>query len=312
MPLLRYVSSAFTEEQPETPGAPEFVADDPMVDRWKAHSDAMNAFEILKQKRIRELQGSAPGDFLDESQSTNGVSGSSKRKTPKFVPSIAQIGDAVGLQEAGRNFVVNTNLSNSELWCKDPRHPTGIPLPKETHPAIQLAFNARYINVHLEDKGTVDKPSENVLWDADFGKEVSLKEITSKTMPEGGDKIEMDLICPPPGDSHRYELTVSGQDHRAKPPKGRNRGLEETVMFEGEILRPGSSAKQRRPPGGGPDYGSVMAPGSISIRRGPFIECVPSPLLLLPPPSLPVQCSKQQQGSASALQQKMLRVAAFL
>lgn len=315
-------------QEPGEPREPEFIKDSIMVDRGMASTDATQAFSELQAKRMAEISKSGGRDrILDEMAEEDMKQLKSgkkvKKKTPKFVHSIKQLGDAVGIKDVGRNFIVNVGLGDPQYWCQDPRKPwLNQPLPINQHPMVQLAFNSRYINVHLEDKGTVDKPTETVLWDADFGNRKSVKEISSKMVPEGGSHPQMDLICPKAGTSHRLELNVSGKDHRKDPPRLKNRGLDETVMFEAEILPPGAKAAQRGPPGAGPNFGSGAggfgegaapgAPGSLTLRRGPFVESAPSPLLaaLLPPPG--VASRSQQQQRRLAVQQRLQRVAAFL
>lgn len=112
-------------------------------------------------------------------------------------------------------------------------------------------------------------------------------------------------MCPKPGEVRRYELTVSGQDHRANPPADKNRGLDETIMFQGELLKPGSSPAQNGPPGPGADDGSMLRlPGSGVWPHPPmqFVESGISPLfaaLLLPCPGVPRHSWSQQQGQGT-------------
>lgn len=278
-----------------------------------AKYDAQLAFEQMKQKALHGNRDISAAEFEEMSAKKD------KNFVPNFVPSIEQLGDAVGNKFAGKNFLINSGLGNPAWWCKNPAHPPTDPLPKNSHPFVQLAYNARHITVHLEDKGTVSKPTKIVLWDADFGKVASVKEITSTMMPDGGLKPQMTLICPPPGESHRYEMVVNGQDHRTKPPKNRNRGLDENVMFSGEILAPGSREAQRRPPDGTGD--TAKGAGRIlpaKLRKLPFVEGSMSPLIpltILPAPLVHVhsctQLPRSSTGSLASLQ-RMKKAAAFL
>lgn len=314
------------QDQPERGGPPAFLAGDFLADRQRAKADAANAFRLLEQNKKVWMDPNASKAHGDDSDGVLMPHGKgnwdptvkmerTKRKgsglfVPKFVPSIEQVGDAVGIKGAGKNFLVSIDLSNKNWWCRDPRHPMGPGLPPDPmdptmtpkipghkHPALMFAFNMRHINVTLKDKGTMANPDDKVIWDAQFGKQHAIKDINSTVPVEGGDMPEMNLLCPKLGEVHQYELTVSGQDHRVKPPKGRERGLDETVVFEGEIGRPGSIPRQRRPPviaagpgGVGPDGegGPERVPGSFSpFRRGPFVESAPDPVvaaLLTPSP----------------------------
>lgn len=289
----------------------DFLDDSYMADRRKASALVLSA---------RGLDGSSNARVLSAHGRLDGV----KRVKP-WVQSIEQVGDAVGVDGLGKNFIVNIDFSNPSWWCKDPYHPKvppdeedpreSISLP-DTHPAINVAFNMRHIHVHLEDKGTMAEPEDRVLWDASFAVQKSMKEINSKTPTEGGDMPQMRQICPKPGEVHKYVLNLSGRDHRINPPKGRARGLNETVVFEGEMLLPGSVPRQHRP-AAGPDPDGVRMPGSFSPNRvGPWVESAPAPLLaaLLPPARLQAESpgGEAEAGLRRQPRCSALRAADFL
>lgn len=197
----------------------------------------------------------------------------------RFRPSVRQLGDSVGMKDAGRNYVLHFGLRNPRLWCKDPRlgavTRAHMPLlPKTVHPSLKLAFNAKEINIHLTDMGTAEKPDDKDIYDADFAVDKSRKEIASDAEPDGGEIPQMEVICPKPGEVHRYELTVSGLDHRANPPDHTNRGLQETVMFEGELRRLGTAGVMHARSGEGSE---VNQAGLHKYR--PVVESNPGPLL---------------------------------
>lgn len=290
---------------------------DEVTIRTMAHQDAVRAMAILKQNQRRQLMGLPPMSTLGNNDNSNGgtVDG------PKFVPNIYQIGDATGLKDQGKNFIVRVGLGDPLWWCKDPRHPKKVPLPPNSHPRIELAFNAREINVSLTDKGTLDEPDDVLLWDANFAKDHSMREITPEMMPDGGDMISMQRICPKPGKVHRLELEVQGRDHRADPKQDEDRGLVETVQFEAEILPPGAQPHNRRAGAspGGDDGDNERESGGVRpeyMIKGPFVEVAPDALLsalLLPPPCLKDQLlSRRQQMRKRLAERHMIRSSTFL
>merc|ERR1712118_281997 len=99
-----------------------------------------------RKHELRELQNRVREGPRPYKKCTTGC-----KNPPPFVPSIAMIGDAVGIKGVGRNFIVNVGLSNPALWCKDPSQKPEYPLPANMHPSLKLAFNARYINFHIDD-----------------------------------------------------------------------------------------------------------------------------------------------------------------
>lgn len=288
-------------EQPETGFQPEFLSSDYVGDRGKAQLDAEFANRILRLGRKFGADHHAQA---------------AKKGPLKFEGHIEQVGDAVGIDGLGKNFVVKIDLSNPAWWCKDPRYPkippneedvrASSPVPRNTHPAIKLGFNMRNINVQLKDMGTMDKPEDRVLWDVRFGVKHSTKDIDSRLPPDGGDMPRMLQICPKPGEVHKYQLNLSGQDHRRNPPKGRERGLDETVVFEGQMLPEGHLPKRVSRPPGPPHHTERDTGGPLDL----WTMSGPNPLFaaLLPP----LLIGQRQGPQKHRCRQRVLVAATFL
>mmetsp|Transcript_92493 Transcript_92493/g.160674 ORF Transcript_92493/g.160674 Transcript_92493/m.160674 type:complete len:326 (-) Transcript_92493:19-996(-) len=224
------------------------------------------------------------------------------------VPFVEQVGDSIGFGE-GKNWIVSTGIKKKEYWCKNPDKPDEPgPFAENYHPSITLAYNARQIHVTLKDLGDPDADEEeepDILWDAEFA-EKSTKEVHPTMIPYEGEQMKMKPICPGKQKAHRLEMNVTGVDHRAKPPKDRDRSFDETVMFDAEWLPPGKTPHHRAY-AGEPDDGKE--------QRAAWSPCSPDmAALLLPPPAVnaDVGTSASAGQRAQRTRKRNLEAAIFL